>query len=213
MARLKAYAWENAHPSFQWARRIRIVPALRRHVAFAVARAVGVKLLRVGLTKRGPCSGEAWLSEINLSAPQYRLDLATIIHEVAHLVDHQKLGGGRGHTGTFKTALIKVYSEIGVNRKEVLRAAQAELMRLRWLSHKLMRKTVAQAQRQAEAAAYRKTRAFKMDRLRQRLARLDSRLKRLTTIRKSAARSLAAYERAERAAQEQAAPPLAQEVG
>lgn len=191
MAHLKVYEWERQ--TFPWAQRIEIIPKLREPVARLIARQQGIFLRGVQLTKLG--GGHAWFNEIALPRPDYRCSLGIIMHEIAHCVDGQKYGGN-GHRATFKRALIKVYCETKQDAKHLLRNAKLQADERDREAKANLERLWAQSKRRADAAAYRKTREYKMDRLRERIKKLDTRMKRLATIRKSAERSLRAYERA-----------------
>lgn len=198
MAWLMAYGREHAKPEFAYAQKLMIVPSLRRFVAHEIARKVGVKLNGVQLTKRRSNSGWAsytW-NTIALPIESKALNLGVIVHEVAHLLNHQKFGGS-GHTGTFWKSLISVYIDTKIDLKGILLRAKAKADEEAAGHRADAFRAMARAQARVAVKAKKSSRAYKMDALRKRIAKNESRIKRLSTLVKSAKRSLAAYERAE----------------
>ncbi len=200
MTWLKAYAWE--HERFPWHQRVRIKPELAPLLVAGLARQFKVTAWAQNTLRRD--GGHAYTSG-KIEFCSRGVSLGVVFHEMAHVVNRQ-LYGGTGHTGTFRRALLKVYCE--TNRQEVKRllldvlsAHGQSLKRQRAESERAMR----QAQRRAADKAFRKTREYKMQVLRERIKRLTSRQKRIATLLASAQRSLRAYERSVKAVQEVAA--------
>lgn len=200
---LAIYRWE--WKEFAWAWGIEVKPQYRVPLTIRLAKHYGLTLLgRVRLVTRGrgfEHSGVGFLgkqSAIDLPAWGYPCKLGLILHEIAHAYDHQKLDG-RGHTGTFKRALIKVQVETRTMRvlPRMFAEIRAELAEQEARSRRRVELEARSAERRLAGKAFRKTRAHKMDQLRKRIKRLESKAKRTDTLLKSARRSLAAYERAE----------------
>ena len=203
MSWLKIYDWEHK----QWPRenRTRVRYEFRDEIAYKLAAAFGVTRHTVSLDRRGDDLGQFLPMDNRIRLPNYRHEcsLGIIYHEVSHALNYQQTGN-RGHQKTFKKTLIKVYVEAPQHLPRIIAEIIAKRKRAqaRW-GCRAAAQTRA-AERRVALKTYRKSREGKMTRLEQRLRKLDTRIKRLTTIRKSAARSLAAYQRSERKAKEKA---------
>lgn len=203
MAWLKVYQWE--HERFKWEQRILIRPEYRRLLTERLAKHWGIKV-RVDFTKRngGECVN-GWI--IKLPTSNNRCPLGVILHEIAHAYDSQKYGN-RGHEKTFRNCLSLIYHQSRPMLRVLLLAVKAEAkmlaMEQKAAAEKQATKIESGAIRQASREALRKSPAFKMERLRIRIKRLESRAKRIGTLLKSAKRSLSAMERIQRMKVEQA---------
>lgn len=188
---------------FPWERRINIIPKYRKEVCLALAKVFNVKVGRVRLVTRGNGKAypNAWIPQIDLPAPGERCNLGLIVHEVTHLYNYQ-YHHNSGHQKTFWNCLSLIYHHsrpqwyalLSAAKKEADAKAIAEQVAIQ----KQMARIQAGAFKKASQEALQKTPQYKMDKLRKRIKRLESRAKRTATLIKSAKRSLSAMERIQR---------------
>jgi hypothetical protein len=201
MAFLLAYAKE--HRQFPEEQKIDIPYPERKFLPHIIAKRFGITNIGVELNMRKPNSGRAQShilrTFIRLPKPSLPCCLGVIYHEIAHIVNDRKFHNHPnyhgGHLGTFRTALIKVYCEakqfIGQARAEAQAMVAEERAELDKASQAYQKKI----QQKKAIKAMRKTPEYKMQKLRERIKRLESRAKRISTLLSSARRSLAAYNR------------------
>lgn len=193
MAAEKCYAWER--DKFPWHRRVWIKPQYRSLLTQKLARAFGIRGVSVTLNTRGWgwAHGSSW---IELPGPRYSCSLGTICHEIAHLLNYQR-HGGRGHTGTFKKVVTKVYVETRVMRMlpPIFAEIRKELAERQAKAEREVLVQVRREKRVLEAKELRKTPGWRLEHARQRIKRLETRIKRLTTMKKKAERQARALER------------------
>ena len=188
---IKAYADE--HKAYPREQRIRLTPRLAELTTLALAKAFGLHVY-VHMTAR--TVGKCWGATIQLPASGCSLGL--VLHELAHAYNRQKYGNG-GHTGTFKNALSLLYHHSRPLFEKILKDSWVQLQKERFeakeAAYKQFYRLQKEAEKRAAAVAERKTPAYKVEKLRARIKRLESRSRRLATILKSAKRSLGIYER------------------
>lgn len=205
---LAIYRWERE--KFPWAHRVQVLPKYRIGIAQALLKQFADTRARVELSTRG--NGRAWgTSLIALPGYAYPCNLALIIHEVAHI--RAACLGSKGHDAIFKKALIKVHVETRTMRllPKMFAEIRKELAEQENRTRKDTERLARHLDRKLAQKALRKTRAYKMERLRERVKRLEAKAKRTDTALKSARRSLAAYERAEQLARAKDLGPRPQE--
>ena len=192
MAWIKAYDWE--HKTWPWHQKVRIGTDLQAAVARGVAGLFGIRDLEVRFGGRSISRAYGTRSIRLAGGRDGTVPLGVILHEVAHLVN-ARLYGGDGHRGTFRKALIKVYCESQAGLSRVLRSAKAAADSERAAGERVAARAARDAQRRADRKAERGTTEHRADLAAKRVVRLERRIKRLTTMLKSARRSLAALDR------------------
>ena len=196
----KFYRWERM--AFPWHWKVKVAPDLRVPLTLWLARHWKIPIWgNVQLTTRG--GGRGGIGIIKLPRAGYQCSLGLIIHELAHPYNTDRNGESvRSHGAKFRQGMIKLLCEtrsfklvkkaveqIRKNREESFHKGKAIAIR--------EEKRIARVQ---AAKAHRKSREFKIARLKDRAKKLRTRIKRLTTNLKSAERSLRAYEKSEKAA-------------
>lgn len=202
MAWLMAYEWERN--KFSDERNIEILPQYRIPITKAILKHYGLNSQVALTTKGGGLASYRW-NQISLGRPGYPCCLGTIYHEVAHMMNKSE-HDERGHTGTFKKCLIKVYIEMKYELPRILERINREMETERAKSIKVVEKVIAVAEKKADAKAYRKTRAYKIEKRVRQIAKLEKKLKTISTRLKSAKRSLASLQRAETSASQTQTP-------
>lgn len=189
----RCYAWERE--KFPWHRGVSIRLKYRSLLTQKLARAFGIRGLTVTLNRRSWAfaHGSSW---IELPGEGHRCSLGMICHEIAHLVNFQD-HGGRGHTGTFKKTVIKVYVETRVMRllPPIFAEIRKELAEKRLKSEREAAAITRREQRVLDARSLRKTPGWRLQHALDRVRRLETRIKRLTTMKKKAERQARTLER------------------
>lgn len=195
---LAIYRWEWS--KFPWAWAVEVQPQYRVMLAQELTEHFVGFRPRVDLSTMGRGLAHGGMA-ISLPRSGVKCPLGLVLHEVAHLAAHAK--GSRGHDGTFKAQLIRVHVETRVMKllPPIMERVRATLASNRRAYDRVVLRESAKAFRKAQVSAHRKTRGYKMELLRARVARLTTKSKRLATLLKKAHRSLAAMERFERVAQ------------
>lgn len=189
----KCYAWE--HDQFPWHWRVKVRPEFRVLLTKRLAARFGLPSVNVTLTSRtwAWAHGCSW---IELPCASHSCSLGMICHEIAHLVNY-RFYKGRGHTGTFKRALIKVMVE--ARTMGMIPAAMAEVRQELSLAAKKASQAASrearQAQRLREAKELRQSPAWRLQHAQERAKRLRTRIKRLQTLLKKAERQARGLER------------------
>lgn len=196
MGAWKTYAWEK--DTFRWHWRVRVKPEFRVLLTQAMAERFGIKGVSVRLTDRTWAHASVGFLHDLITLPNARNDckLGMICHEVAHLVNW-RLYKGRGHTGTFKRALIKVMIEAKPMLPSLFAHVRSVLHSRALETERQAQRADREAQRLRATRDLRKTTTYRIGLRRAQIKRLETRIKRLQTATKRARRSLAALERAE----------------
>jgi hypothetical protein len=187
MGAWKTYAWEK--DQFRWHWRVEVKPEFRVLLTQAMAARFGIKSVNVRLTDRTWAHATVGFFADLITLPNHKNQcrLGMVCHEVAHLVNH-RLYKGRGHTGTFKRALIKVMVEVKPMLPglfgEVKRALHARAQE----SERQSQRAARQAQRLQEVKKTRQSPAWRLQRAQERAKRLRTKIKRLNTMLKKAER-------------------------
>ena len=189
---LAIYRWEWA--KFPWAWAVKVRPEFRVMLTQELAEHFCEfrPVVRLSTRNHGLAFGGM---EVALPQAKYTCKLGLIMHEVAHLLAHAK--GSKGHDAAFKAALIRVHVEARVMKllPAIFERIRATIKAQRRGYDRAVLRESARAFKRAKLAEHRRSRGYKMDLLRARIKRLESKKKRLETGLKSAKRSLAAYER------------------
>lgn len=189
MAAHKTYEWE--HRQFPWHWKVRIKPQFAAILTDKLARRFGVAT-RVELTNRSWGRYHHGIHLITL--PSSGCSLGMICHEIAHAVN-DRLYRGKGHTGTFKRALIKVMVEAKPMLPAVFRELRATMASLAKDQQRLIDRAIRAEQQKKRAKEMKKTPAYRIEQRRRQVKKLETRIKRLQTALKRARRSLGALER------------------
>lgn len=186
---LKAYEWERA--KWPWHQKVRVrsefVEEFAAQLAYYFTKYRPAVRRTHGHTARG--------GQTILIFPKGRIRLGTILHEVAHHVNMWTYKGGNEHTGTFRQALIKVYSEFPSAARYAAPKAAALFKLERSAQRRLAEKLNREIERKTATVARKKTLEYKLERVLVRVKKLRTRQKRITTALKSAERSARQYER------------------
>lgn len=201
MAYLHAYKWE--HDTFPEEQKIEIPFPERKFLPNIIAKKFNIQNMSVVFNMRRANSGRAftgtWHPHIRLPKSSLPCCVGVIYHEIAHVLNDKDFKNAKnyhsGHLGSFKTALIKVYAEA----RQFLPVARAQAVQeaLTWQQsvHKKALQMATAIQRIHDLKAMRKTPEYKVDQLRKRIRKLETRAKRINTLLRSAKRSLASRER------------------
>jgi hypothetical protein len=189
-----------------WESLINIRPEYRIPLTYEIARrwkmSVTVELSCV-YANRGWCYGGR---NIKLPRPAVGCELETIIHELTHAYEWQIKRRNSHHGKDFKNSLSLLRHHTRPQYVEIFRTVKERVADYHASLTEAVRKQTEraerQAQRKAERKLVRKSRAFRMLNLQQRIKRLESRKKRLETLLKSAHRSLSTLERFEKVSAE-----------
>ena len=201
MANLKAYAWEHNHYSDE--QKIDIPYPERKFLPHIIAKNFNIHNLTLAFNMRKPNSGLAhtgsWHPHIQLPKPSLPCSLGVIYHEIAHVVNDRHFKSAKnyhkGHLGSFRTALIKVYAEARHFRADARSQAVCEVLAWRQERENQALKANRALEQKAKLKAMRKTPEYKIAQLKKRIKKLETRAKRINTLLKSAKRSLASRER------------------
>lgn len=192
MARLKVYQWEWT--KFPIQQKTYIKPEYRIQLTQKLCKYFGIEDIEVNLCKRNGGGTAYGHYKINLPIRNKKCSIGLIYHEIAHAVN-SKNDGMRGHTGTFKRNLIKVYIE----SKHQLKHIFAEIKKEQQLDQenylKILMKEAKRSEQKTRIKEYKKSAEYRIDHLEKRIKRLESRKKRIETLLKSANRSKSALMR------------------
>lgn len=187
MARLKAYAWEKE--KWPTEAKINIQQEYRERLTLKLCKYFEISNVHVALVTRGGGTANYTSRRIRLPNWSHQCPLSLILHEISHLLDYMR-NQHRGHTGTFRTTLIKVYVEYKAVIKKIFEEIRAEDNQQR----EEREKEVLRAERKEESVLkqqkFRKSDEFKIKILQTRIKKLTSRKKRIETIMKKATRQL-----------------------
>ena len=200
MAYLKAYQWEKE--KFPEAYDRGVLPQYRIPLTIKLAREFGINGIRVSLSTHTRALATRW--GIDLPKPGYDCPLGYLYHEIAHHLakDYEELSGEeRGHGPKFKHCLIKVSIESRSLLPKLLAEIGKELEGQQVKAKVVAEKEIAKAEKKADAKEFRKTRAYRIVKVSERIKRLERKIKSLNSRLKSAKRSKTALERAEIKAQ------------
>jgi predicted SprT family Zn-dependent metalloprotease len=191
MARLEIYNWER--DSFPAEREISIPYPERIFLPRIIAKKFNLPDIGVecDLNNSG---GKAYTSTyrlyIRLPKAGHWCCLGTIYHEVAHILNYEKFKG-RGHRGTFKKALIKVYCEARQFIDKARAEAQTMVDRMNVEVEKKIESQKKHEDRASKLKAIRQTPAYKIEQLKKKIKKLETKSKRIKTAISKAQRSLA----------------------
>lgn len=185
MAYLQAYREE--HEKYPTEQKIKLSARMAALVTDALARLHGLKLLAIKTESR--TVGHAYNYGVNLPANHCTLGL--VLHELAHVYNHQRYHGD-GHTGTFKNALGILYHHSRPNYKRILLNAKAQIDKenaeYRAQAERMAEREKRRNEKMQALAEKKSSRVYRIEHLTKRIAKLQSRRKRIETMIRTALR-------------------------
>lgn len=198
MSAYETYKWERE--TFPNQHQIMIQPQYRIALTAKLASAFKIRgvdtLLRCG-SERGWCRKTFWGWQIVLPRYNEKCSLATIIHELSHAFADQNEKISAHHSKKFKTALIKLIVESKKMLPSIFREIRHEQELEKLKLESVMQKEIIKAKKSVVIKEFKKSREYRIVKLKERIKRLERKQKSIGTRLKSAKRSLGMLERLE----------------